>query len=121
MTRLQDARNWVFDIYDGPYGIDARAHEVGSRPPVARRSSNSGAPVWNAPGDRQPCRSAVTCAPGRLSAVCSRASICSPAAAHEITGRDRRQRPPTGNAAAECACRSARVRGQAAMPTVAER
>ena len=29
MTRLQDARNWVFDIYDGPYGIDARAHEVG--------------------------------------------------------------------------------------------
>jgi hypothetical protein len=52
-------QNWVSDIYDGPYGIDARAHEVGLPVSVARRSSNSGAPVWNAAGDRQPCRTAA--------------------------------------------------------------
>jgi hypothetical protein len=52
-------QNWASDIYDGPYGIDARAHEAGLPVSVARRSSNSGAPVWNAAGDRQPCRTAV--------------------------------------------------------------
>ena len=55
-------QNWVSDIYDGPYGIDTPAHEVGLPVSVARRSSNSGAPVWNAAGDRQPCRTAAACA-----------------------------------------------------------
>jgi hypothetical protein len=52
-------QNWVSDIYDGPYGIDARAHEVGLPVSVARRSSNSGAPVWNVVADRQPFRTAA--------------------------------------------------------------
>jgi len=32
----------------GRYGIDARAHDVDLSASAARRSSNSGAPVWNA-------------------------------------------------------------------------
>jgi hypothetical protein len=46
-------------VSGGPYGIDTPAHEVGLPVSVARRSCNSGAPVWNAGGDRQPCRTAV--------------------------------------------------------------
>ena len=53
--------------------------------------------------------------------MCSRAPICSPAAAHEITDRDRQQRPPTGNAAAESSrLQIDQSRGQTAMPAVAE-
>ncbi len=72
-------------------------------------------------GRRPPAMQAVTCAPGRLSAVCSRAPICSPAAAREITDRDRQQRPPTGSAAAEASrLQIDQSRGQTAMPAVAE-
>src|SRR5260221_5391081 len=41
------------DVPAGPYGIDARAHDVGLPVSVARRSSNSGAPGWNAPTTAQ--------------------------------------------------------------------
>jgi hypothetical protein len=51
--------DWVLVVINGgPYGIDRRAHEVGLPVSVARRSSNSGAPTWNAADDRQPCRTA---------------------------------------------------------------
>jgi hypothetical protein len=46
---------WESVLFGGPYGIDARAHEVGLPVRVARRSSNSGALAWSAVGDRQPC------------------------------------------------------------------
>jgi hypothetical protein len=85
MAHLSDARgkrssarsppsaDWVLAIFkEGPYAIDARAHEVGLPVSVARRSSNSGAPVWNAAGDRQPCRTAGVCAFSLLARITQR-------------------------------------------------
>ena len=48
----EPSADWVLAIfYGGPYGIDARARKVDLPVSVARRSSNSGAPVWNTAGD----------------------------------------------------------------------
>ena len=54
---LSGLRQRIIQVQVG-HGIDTPAHEVGLPVSVARRSSNSGAPVWNAAGDRQPCRTA---------------------------------------------------------------
>jgi nitrogen-specific signal transduction histidine kinase len=53
--RRGQARRQLSPVSDGPYGIDAHAREVGLPVSVAHRPSNSGAAVWNAADDRQPC------------------------------------------------------------------